>query len=262
MTRVIVNRNRDDIDVRDRINRIRLRRLLQHVQDMKGYSDEEVSTMAGYGEKWLSSLWARKSWRLASVQHVARTLGYRLGFHVDIELPVGADLTVDDIQSLYVEPADIDSAARIELSALGARVREALGVTPVELGKRLHMEGNKIVTWESGEKPYYLLVTAQRYFRALGGELQFHLVDNDGNKLHPEADEESETIINNTWKGTGEEVRLNAFAGHVFLWNSITPSNVVSFPVHVWQRFVAQLSAEAARKLSNPGLDDDDLDSK
>lgn len=272
MTRIIVNRNRDDIDVSDRINRIRLRRLLQQVQDVKGYSDDQLSTLAGYKEKWLSSLWARKSWRLATVQHVARTLGYRLVFNVAIDLSdVGLtveDLAVEDLQSLYTDPAKQDEAARIELTALGARIREAVGLTPPQLGKRLNMEGHKISIFESGEKPYYLLVTAQRYFRALGGELQFSLVDDEGNVLRPTADEDSEAIVAKTWKGTGEQVRVNIFAGHVFLWNSLTPSNVVSFPVPVWRQFVKQLggtSIDGLRRLDFDELgdqSDDDFDSE
>ena len=104
--------------------------------------------------------------------------------------------------------------------------------------------------------------------RALGGELQFSLVDDEGNVLRPTADEDSEAIVAKTWKGTGEQVRVNIFAGHVFLWNSLTPSNVVSFPVPVWRQFVKQLggtSIDGLRRLDFDELgdqSDDDFDSE
>jgi ribosome-binding protein aMBF1 (putative translation factor) len=53
-------------------------------------------------------------------------------------------------------------------------LREALGITQVELAKRLKMDQSQVSKLEAGED--HLVTTLQRYAEALGGELQIAIM--------------------------------------------------------------------------------------
>jgi hypothetical protein len=245
MTRIVVNRNKDDLHVEDKLNRLRLRRFLQQRQANLSLSDRDLSHAAGHGKDWASNIWRRDSWRCATMQHIARLLGYELTFNVAIEADVAPPAGATNYE-IYQNNPDLskrDEATRIDLALLGARCREAIGITPYQLGRRLNMDGSKVVTWESGDTPYYMLVTAQRYFRALGGTLIFVLVAEDGTTVTPPATD-ADNLITAHWQPAVslEQVNIVESDDRTLVWNSAQPSNVVSFTAQAWKLWL-----EAAR---------------
>lgn len=175
-------RNMDDIHPADYNNREALRRWLVAEKHRQCTNDRLVSERVGHQSSWSHGIVNGTSWRAASIQKMVRALGYRLTFNVDpgegVILP-DADPIWQATFNTYQNSENLDrreEADRIALSLLVGRLRAARGLTAREVGLRLNCEGKTVLAFEAGEKPGYLMVTAQRFFRALDAELKFVIV--------------------------------------------------------------------------------------
>lgn len=189
-TRVVVNNTWTDLHPDDHTTRTGLRDRLRAHTRQRGIAEKQLATAAGHRPGWAQSIWAQDSWRLSSIQTMCRVLGYHLDIRPGRELPAHvkpADETFWlGIAAVYNDtPADRDMVYRMRLADTAARLRAALGLSTDYLGGLLGQQAQKVAEWETGEKPDYLFITAQRHFRALGYPLSFTLLDANG-ELVPE----------------------------------------------------------------------------
>lgn len=235
-----IDRNLGDLHLNDRLNRLRLRDWMREEQKRQGVHDKALSERVGHNSSWSLGILRSDTWRAATLQKIVRALGYRLTFNVDIDIvPVPA--TSPSMMSVYANhanPERREEADRIDLCTLGARLREARGMDATEVGRIVNQTGSQVRSFESGDKPYYMLVTAQRYFRAIGGELKLVLaaqLGSDGGYDVPfEAPE-------GRWPDTADTtVRVAEGDGRVLMWNAHTPGNVVSFPETAFRMWLEQ----------------------
>lgn len=233
-----IDRNLKDLHVNDYLNRLRLRDWLEQERDRQGYNNRELAALVGHQTGWAYGLInGGGQWRVASLQKIIRALGYTLWFNVEASNIVIPPPDGPKLSEIYANHPDMDQreeAARRDLSDLGRRYREALGLQSATLGKRLNQEGESVRTFESGDKPYYLLVTAQRYFRALGGELKLMLEkkEESGQQRIFEAPE-------GRWPSTTDNIiNVVEAADRTMIWNSEKPELVVSFPADAWRAWV------------------------
>lgn len=242
MKRVVVNKNREDIHVDDKINRVRLIRYLRDTQDELGISDRDLSARVGHGPNWSASLYRQNSWRMATLQELVRAFGLTLHLEVNSKVPpIPAEgPTFSELYAANPNPARREEAARIDLMVLFGRLRKALDLSAAEVGRRMGVEGGKVTEWETGETPYFLVVTAQRYFRALGAELTFVLEDENG-KRFAAPPTMTDTIVAASWEAErcAETVKVVRSDTLVKVWNSRNPRHVATFPVEVWDAWVA-----------------------
>lgn len=229
-----IDRNLGDLDLNDRLIRLRMRDWLREERDRQGLHDKSLSERVGHNSSWSLGLLKSDMWRAATLQKIVRALGYRLTFNVDIDI-VPVPSGVPSMMSVYenhANPERREEAARIDLCTLGARLRQARGIDETVLGRRVGQTGTQVRTFESGDKPYYMLVTAQRYFRALGGELRLVIVGDDGIPFEAPP---------GRWPDAADTtVRVAEGDGRVLLWNTHTPGNVVSFPETAWRMWLEQ----------------------
>lgn len=229
---VKINRNMDDLHLTDRLNRLRLRDWMRAQRDLQGLNDKQLADRVGHNSNWAHDVLSEDTWRVVTLQKMVRALGHRLVFNVDIDI-IPVPLEVPTMASVYGDNPSMDrreEADRIDLCGLGGRLREARGLEPALLGRSLGQNGNQVRTFESGDKPGYLLLTAQRYFRALGGELKMVLVGPDGVPFE---------VPEGRWPEASDmTVRVTEGDGRVLLWNTHTPGSVVSFPEAAWRMFL------------------------
>lgn len=229
-----IDRNLGDLHLDDRLNRLRLLDWMRDEQKRQGVHDKALSARVGHNSSWSLGVLRSDTWRAATLQKVVRALGYRLTFNVDIDIvPVPA--TTPSMMSVYENhpnPERREEAARIDLCTLGARLREARGMDLMDVGHIVNQTGNQVRTFESGDKPYYMLVTAQRYFRALGGELRMVLIGDDGVPFEAPV---------GRWPDVADTtVRVAEGDGRVLLWNAGSPGIVVSFTETAWRMWLEQ----------------------
>lgn len=229
-----IDRNLGDLHLNDRLNRMRLLDWMREEQKRQGVHDKALSERVGHNSSWSLGVLRSDTWRAATLQKIVRALGYRLTFNVDIDIvPVPA--TTPSMSSVYenhANPERREEAARIDLCTLGARLREARGLDSNEVGRIVNQTGAQVRTFESGDKPFYMLVTAQRYFRAIGGELKLGLVGDDGVPFEAPV---------GRWPDTADTtVRIAEGDGRVLLWNAGSPGNVVSFTETAWRMWLEQ----------------------
>ena len=243
MTTGIINRNVTDLHIDDQLNRLRLRDWMKEEQQRQGLLDRELAARVGHHSSWAHGAMESTSWRVATLQKMVRALGFTLTFNVKIDVkpepiaktPFNPDgLSNVEKYASSTNPERHEEAARVDLCELGERLRVASNLTPAMLGHRLNQEGKSVTAFESGEKPYYLLVTAQRYFRALGGELKLVLVKQEasGQQRVFEAPE-------GRWPSVvGDVVNIVQLADRTMVWNSNSPHIVVSFPALAWKAWL------------------------
>ena len=243
MTKKTINRNMDDLHVDDQLNRLRLQDWMREEQERQGILDRELAARVGHHSSWAHGTISTSTWRAATLQKMIRALGYRLTFNVKIDVkPEPIEKTPYNPEGLsnaekYANSPKIDNreeADRVDLCDLGRRLREASKLTPAMLGHRLRQESKSVTAFESGEKPYYLLVTAQRYFRALGGELKLVIVkqEDNGQQRVFEAPE-------GRWPSVmGDVVNVAELPDRTMIWNSNSPHIVVSFPAAAWKAWL------------------------
>lgn len=230
-----INRNLDDLHIDDRLNRLRLRDWMAAEQERQNIGHRELAARMGHQTGWAYGIITGGGmWRAASIQRIVRALGFALHFNVDtkgVQVAPRTDPSISEIcAGLGVDKRE--EAARMDLGDLGRRYREACRLTPAMLGRRLNQEGESVRTFESGDKPYYLVVTAQRYFRALGGELKFSIERLDGSGECFEAPD-------GRWsRADGSEVNIVELEDRTLVWNTKSPETVVSFPQEAWKAWM------------------------
>lgn len=234
MTMSKVDRNLGDLHLDDRLARLRMKDWLREERDRQGLHDKALSERAGHNSSWSLGLLKSDMWRAATLQKIVRALGYRLTFNVDIDIvPVPSE--VPSMMSVYENHPNLErreEASRIDLCTLGARLREARGMDVTAVGRIVGQTGSQVRTFESGDKPFYMLVTAQRYFRAIGGELKLVLAGADGVPF--------EAPVGRWPDSADATVRLAEGDGRVLVWNAHAPGNVVSFPETAWRMWLEQ----------------------
>lgn len=232
---VKIDRNMTDLHPDDRLNRRRLQDWMREERDRQGLTDKTVSERVGHNSNWCHDVLKSDTWRVSTLQKMMRALGFRLMFNVDIDIvPVPSEApSMMSVYENHPNPERREEALRIDLGSLAGRLREARGVEPAFLGRALGQNGSQVRTFEAGDKPGFLLLTAQRHFRALGGELKLLLVGEDGVPFEaPEG----------RWpKGSEMTVRVAEGEGRVLLWNANVPGNVVSFPEAAWRMWLETL---------------------
>lgn len=234
MTKPKINRNIDDLHVDDYLNRQRLRDWFEEERDRQGLTNRELAARVDHNTGWAYGIITGGGmWRAASMQRMAHALGYTLHFNVvasNVVIAPREDVSTSEICAGLGAPQR-EEAARMDLGDLGRRYREARKISSAQLGKLLSQEGESVRAFESGDKPYYLIVTAQRFFRALGGELRFTLEAADGALFEaPEG----------RWPSRGSsEVNIVELPDRTLVWNTKNPETVVSFPRTAWKEWIS-----------------------
>lgn len=236
MTAMQITRNMDDLHLADKMNREWLRTWMAAEQKRQALPDKMISERVGHQGSWASGLTSGTMWRASSVQKFIRGVGRELVFKVDIgwepqPLPEGT-VTLSEVYQNHPDMEQREEAARRDLCQLGARLREAAGLTTIELGKKLNIDPSSVRAFESGDKPFYLLVTAQRYFRGLGGELNFVIKDPTGQAI---------SYVSPGDKAVAaalKEVNVSTTGGRVMIWNKENPSVAVSFSAEGWKTWL------------------------
>lgn len=240
-TRRVVNNTWIDLHPDDLANRVALRDYLYASSVGQGLSEPELSKAAGYQTGWAKGVWSQSSWRLSTVQLLVRTLGYQLDLDVST---VGVRLAPQDpaiagLRSMFrAGTRDGDEVDRRWLADLGRRLRVGLGVERAELGHALKMSGTRVRDWEEGDGPDYLLLTAQRYFRALGRPLYPLLRLHSGTLVVPIG---MRMGGSQGLSGAGaNDVQVEEGPVVTRLWNRAYPSTMVEFPTAVWKQWLAR----------------------
>lgn len=243
-----INTNQDDLHPDDQAARVWLRDFLVSQRDERRLLNKDIAARVGHSDGWAYTIFATTTWKLETIQLMARAMGYRLGFVTEWEgaqvtpqgIPVRAEAW-EQAYSRYIKspnPQRRDEAERVDLCDFGRRVREAQGLTANQLGYRLNMAGARVRDWETGERPGYMLVTAQRYFRALGGALLPQLHDPAGIGGPPLC------FIPPKRKPVTGIVRIQEFDDRTLVWNTEEPATVVSFPADEWRAWILEAGDE------------------
>lgn len=236
MTGARINRNIGDLDHEDLLNRLRLQDWLAAEQVRQGLSDKALAAKLGHQSSWTHGVTGSSSWRVATLQRIVHALGYRLTFNVkadNVVIPPAKIILAD----AYVGNPKVEryeEAVRRDLCDLGRRYREALGLAPSVVGHRLNTEGKTVTAFESGEQPYYLLVTAQRFFRALGGELRLVIVKQEDNGQQ----RVFEAPVGRWPSSVHNIVNVLQLPNQTLIFNSNAPEIVVSFPADAWKAWL------------------------
>lgn len=221
-----INRNDNDLHPEDYLNRLRLRDWLKAEMQRQGVGTRELAARVGHNSSWAHGVMQTVKWRGYNIQKMVRALGYRLIFEVDIDVEP-APTFLPSFSAMYANHPDLtqlDEAVRLDLGVLAGRLREALKLTPAAVGRRLRCEGGTVRAFEGGDRPQWLLVTAQRHIRALGGTLRLLILDPGTGEVF-EAPKD-------TWPSTGTtDVNVVQSGDRVLVWNAKTPETVASFGV-------------------------------
>lgn len=184
MGRTVIHTNHDDLHVADSNHREQLRITLRKLAKAKGGNLVAFSKAAGHQHGWASHALNRTTWRMASLQEVIRACGLTPHFKINYvgQLPEPSEATLSTRETYegspkLATPANLDALSRLELIDVGRQLREQLGLEPHEVARRLTMAASKLIEWETSERDYYMMVTVQRYFRALGTPLEVQLID-------------------------------------------------------------------------------------
>lgn len=238
-----IDRNINDLHIEDQLNRLRIQDWMIEEQKRQGILDRELAERVGHHSSWSSGIMKTSGWRVATLQKMIRALGYELTFNVKIDVdPVPiAPSPMNPEAITYAEKyanspsvSNREEALRVDLCVLGERLRIASRLTPAMLGHRLNQEGKSVTAFESGEKPYYLLVTAQRYFRALGGELKLVIIKKEENgqqRIFEAPDGRWPSDVQNI-------VNVVEAKDRTMVWSSSNPDNVISFPAAAWKAWL------------------------
>lgn len=225
-----INRNLDDLHPDDRLNRLRLRDWMQEEMRVQGVGNRELAARVRKAAGWSYGITTGLNWRAASLQELVRALGYTLHLEprvAHVIVPPRTSVALSEVYAGHRDPSQRDEAARRDLGDYARRLREVQNLTSAMLAKRLNSGGDVVRIFEEGDRPYFLLVTAQRHFRALGAELSLVLEGEDGVRFEPPV---------GRWDGAGVcEVNIIELEDRTLVWNSRQPETVVSFPADVWK---------------------------
>lgn len=236
-TRRVLNRTWTDLHPHDGANRVAWRDHLHAAATAAGLTEPQLSMAVGYQPGWARSFWSQTSWRLSTMQVMARAVGFRMEVYIET---AGVKLAReapewDALRALFPPGTRRgDEVERQWLADAGHRLRVAMGVGRAELGHVLSMSSTRVRDWEDGDAADYLFLTAQRFFRGLGRALYPLLVDDRGRLIAPVglmrlgAQDRSEGV---------DAVRV-AEGDPVRVWNSAQSDTFVEFPAEVWQTWL------------------------
>lgn len=148
--------------------RLSLRDMLVDTRRAHGMSQRDLGLRLGKAATTITLMEANPMWRISTVQHWAAALGQRLVLHPDCLPP--------DEEVYLLRPADPESALAFDRRMFVLALRDArrwMGITQRRLGERLGISENGVAEIEKGHD--VLLVTAQRYCRAVGASLLVEL---------------------------------------------------------------------------------------
>jgi len=154
-----------DLDPADLAAREGLRAALIGIREEIGWSQRQLSIALGSNITLAHQMENTVNWKVSTVQRWAHTLKHRFTFEPSEELPY------TDI--LFIRPTDPSEAMTWDRRALIdalTEAREYLGIGRHELAGRLAVTDNAVKTVERNDD--VLVVTAQRFCRALGGSLR------------------------------------------------------------------------------------------
>lgn len=187
-TRSVYHRTWSDLHPDDGEARLELREWTRQTSQAQGHTERGLSEAAGYQRGWARAIWSASSWRLATMQWLCSSLGYDMEFNAAWQYGEGMAAEPPELRLMLDmhEPGTSrwHAAQRMWLADYGRRLREAKGIPVPELALRLSMTPTHLREWEAGDKDDYLLLTAQRYFRALGNPLRLILRDREGLRVY------------------------------------------------------------------------------
>lgn len=166
MTRTPTDLHPDDLAARDRLA-VQLRALRVDA----GLTQKQLGERLGVTKDNVSMAELAREWRVASVQQRARALGYRLTLTIEgLTVPDDGDL----LAAVYAaqRPTDPAAADRLLLRTVVndlARIRRHRMAAEF-MGRLMRRSESSVFLFER-QPDGVLLVTAQRFTRALGGVL-------------------------------------------------------------------------------------------
>lgn len=180
MTRIVNNPNRSDLHPDDLIMRQKLREAFMQMCRERGQTRQTISIAAGERPRALDRSLSTYQWRYPTLQHTARILDHYVQPYWE-DPATGVEVYPAENEAMRAmcatKTADrIDEIARYELREAALTLRQQLGVGRKEMAIRLKTTAAKLDIQESGDMDHFLTVSIQRYFRALGCPLRFHLI--------------------------------------------------------------------------------------
>lgn len=167
----------EDLHPEDAIARDQLATRLVQARASAGLTQRELGDRLGVDFHAVYNLERGRRWLARRAQAWARGLDLRLGLRVQgLEVPDDDDA----LAALYAaqQPMTAEAEDRLALRELFnnlARIRRARHVSQKEMGRRMGL-GPTRVSQQEAEPDGALLLTAQRYTRALGGVLLLDLL--------------------------------------------------------------------------------------
>ncbi len=166
-----------DLHPDDTVARDQLAGRLRRIREGRRISQRGLADMLDIDHTNASGLELRRTWKIRTVQRWARVLGYRLDLGITGGVVVPDD--GDALAAVYAaqQPTTEDAEDLLDLRALindVRRIRIASGITLAEMGRRLGC-GPSSVSHREADPDGAMLVSAQRYVRALGGALRVEL---------------------------------------------------------------------------------------
>lgn len=237
----MIHYNWADLHPADLQNRVAFRDQLKHLFAADSRTERQICEAAGFKEGWARSILSTTSWRVASLQKLARVLGLEFCFGFD---DAGLTMPAEDPHLATLRAAypagDVrgDEVARLSQIDWARRTREACGVGLPHLAAALNMGVTRLREWEMGERTDFLVLTYQRYMRALGRPVTLRLRPENGDPLPAvgqrtsESPEPSQAI---------EAVQVAEHPFGVFIWNTTQPDIFVTFSPDVWRRWLHTL---------------------
>lgn len=236
----------EDLSVDDLVLRHRMAAFFRAEFDRRKEREEDVSRRVGRGQNWFFSTLKNDQWRVSTVQRVARAFGHELLFEVVFPARIKDRFPVESLWpesrafAHHSDPHFRDDIRISDLLRLGARVREALGLSTAQLAQRLSVAGSKLTAWERADQTQVLLPLVQRYFRAMDAPLVIGLdvpaIDGEDDEpiFMPFPVTRTERPVAAAWLKRNELIVEDDGSGDILLWNALRPNERVRVPRSVW----------------------------
>lgn len=163
-----------DLHPDDLASRIALRDLLIERRHEVGLSQSRLARRIGLSQSAVGKAETGTNWHLLVLQRIARSIDARIVLYPD-NLP-GVGKVHDDTTAVFrpTDPQRADLWDQANLLANLVAARQALGLTQAQMGERLGSSESAVGNYER-TKTGLMLISPQRYCRALGGELAMEL---------------------------------------------------------------------------------------
>lgn len=162
-----------DLHPDDAAARNNLRQTLVNYREQQGITQRTLAARLNVSPSAVNKMEQHSMWRLLNLQRWVTALDLEL-----LLIPIGLPIPPDDVQALAAirptSPHLRHEFARAAILADLVAARYALGLTQDDIGQRLGRKGRAVAEVERQHWDV-MVVTLQRYCRALGGHLQFDL---------------------------------------------------------------------------------------